>query len=126
MKRALFAAAALSSLAAAAFVVAPGIAADTPNATPQHGDDFQLTDHTRFAEHLYYYGYSPAIVLMSREDGSAFSKAASQALEKLNAAYAPKGVVVWSIDSKLGVCCDAVAAEAQALNLKVPVLIDEL
>lgn len=127
MKRALFAAAALTTLAAAAaLAVAPtGIAADTPNATPQHVDDFQLTDHTRFAEHLYYYGYSPAIVLMTRENGSAFSKDASQALEKVNAAYSPKGVVVWALDSKLSDSRDAVAAEAKAQGLKVPVLIDE-
>ena len=82
MKRALFAAAAVSGLAAASLLAAPvGLAADTPNATPQHVDDFQLTDHTRMAEHLYYYAYTPAIVVMSRTNSSAYSKQASAALE---------------------------------------------
>ncbi len=126
MKRALFAAAAFSALAVAVVAAAPlSNAADTPNATPQHVDDFQLTDQTRLAQHLYYFGYQPAIVLMSRENGSAYSKDASQALEKLNAAYADKGVVVWSIDSNLTDTRDAVAAEAKAQGLKVPVLMDE-
>ncbi|MBS0333929.1 MAG: hypothetical protein JSS35_14265, partial [Proteobacteria bacterium] len=126
MKRALFAAAAVCGLAAAALAAAPaGIAADTPNATPQHVDDFQLADQTRLAQHLYYFGYAPAVVVMSRENGSAFSKDASAALETLNAAYAPKGVVVWALDSKLGENRDAVAAEAKAQGLAVPILMDE-
>src|SRR5579862_6038650 len=94
MKRALFAtAAALSALVVGGF--AAGNAADTPNATPQHVDDFQLTDHTRLAQHLLYFSYAPAIVVMTRTNGSALARDDSQALEKLNAAYKDKGVVVW-------------------------------
>ena len=128
MNRALFAAAAISALAAAAAVtvgVTAPVAADTPNATPQRVDDFQLADQTRLAQHLYYFGYTPGIVVMSRENGSAYSKTASQALEKVNADYSGKGVVVWALDSKLGDNREAVAAEATAQGLKVPVLMDE-
>ena len=123
MNRALFATAAtVAGLALAAFA-AP--AADTPNATPQHVDDFQLTDHTRLAQHLYYFNYTPAIVMMSRTNGSTVSRDDSQALEKLNAAYKDKGVVVWALDSNLADSRDAVAAEAAKQKLDVPILMDE-
>ena len=72
MKRALLATAAIASLAIAGFRrPGPGPPPTPPNATPQHVDDFQLTDHTRLAQHLYYFGYTPAIVVMSRTNGSA-------------------------------------------------------
>jgi peroxiredoxin len=116
----------IAGAAAAALVVGvarPLEAAETSAATPQRVDDFQLTDQTRMHERLYYYGYTPAVVIMSRVNGSAVSKANSQALEKLNAAYQGQGAVVWALDSTDS--RDAVAAEARAQNLTVPVLIDE-
>jgi peroxiredoxin len=125
MKRALLATAAIAGLGIAAFAAPVGLAADTPNATPQHVDDFQLTDQTRLAQHLYYFGYTPAIVVMTRTNGTPVSKDASAALEKLNAAYKDKGVVVWALDSNLADSRDAVAAEAAKQGLIVPILIDE-
>ncbi|HLZ76438.1 redoxin domain-containing protein, partial [Phenylobacterium sp.] len=126
MKRALFAtSAAVAALTVAGFAAPAGNAADTPNATPQHVDDFQLTDHTRLAQHLYYFGYEPAIVVMTRSNSSALSRDDSQALEKLNAAYKDKGVVVWALDSNLADSRDAVAAEAAKQKLSVPILMDE-
>ncbi len=116
----------IAGAAGSALVVgfAPSLnAAETPAATPQRVDDFQLTDQTRMHEHLYYYNYVPAIVIMTRVNGSAASKSNSQTLEKLNAAYQGKGVVVWGLDSADD--RDAVAAEAKAQKLSVPVLIDE-
>ncbi len=125
MKRALLAAAAILIAGAVTGLSAPlGVAADT-GATPQRVDDFQLTDQTRLAQRLYYFGYEPAIVVMSRVNGSAYSRAASAALEQINAAYKAKGVVVWSLDSSLADTRDAVAAEAKAQNLSVPILMDE-
>ncbi|WP_394764014.1 redoxin domain-containing protein [Phenylobacterium sp.] len=126
MKRALFATAAVfAGLAVAALAAPAGVAAETPNATPQHVDDFQLTDHTRLAQHLYYFGYTPAIVVMSRSNGTAYSAAGDAALEKLNAAYKARGVVVWGLDSNLADSRDAVAAVAAKAHLSVPILIDE-
>ena len=125
MKRALLAtAAAISGLTFAALAAPAGIAADTPNATPQHVDDFQLTDHTRLAQHLYYFNYTPAIVVMTRSNGGA-SRNADAALQKLSDAYTAKGVVVWGLDSNLADSRDAVAAEAAKEGLTVPVLMDE-
>ncbi|MFL5298623.1 MAG: redoxin domain-containing protein [Phenylobacterium sp.] len=116
----------IAGAAAAAVLVglAPaGIAAEPTTATPQHVDDFQLTDQTRLAQHLYYYNYVPAVVIMTRTNGSAVSRQGAAALEKLNAAYKDKGVVVWALDSND--TRDAVAAEAKAQKLSVPVLMDE-
>jgi len=126
MKRALLASAAvLAGLAAAALAAPAGLAADTPNATPQHVDDFQLTDHTRLAQHLYYFGYTPAIVVMSRSNGTAWSRTGDAELQKLSAAYKDKGVIVWALDSNLSDTRDAVAAQAAKEGLTVPVLMDE-
>jgi len=123
MKRALLATAAVLSGVALASLAAPaGIAADTPSATPQHVDDFQLTDHTRLAQHLYYFNYTPAIVVMTRSNAAAGSDAA---LQKLSEAYKAKGVVVWGLDSDLADSRDAVAAQVAREGLDVPVLIDE-
>jgi peroxiredoxin len=125
MRRALLASAAVvAGLAVAALAAPAGIAADMPNATPQHVDDFQLTDHTRLAQHLYYFGYTPAIVVMSRVNGAA-SSAGDAELQKLANAYKDKGVVVWALDSNLGDSRDAVAAVAAREGLTVPILMDE-
>ena len=126
MNRTLLASAAIAAgLAAVAFGAPAGLAADTPNATPQHVDDFQLTDHTRLAQHLYYFGYTPAIVMMTRSNGTPYSRTGDEALQKLADAYKDKGVVVWALDSNLADSRDAVAAEAAKEQLSVPVLMDE-
>lgn len=112
---------AMGALAAASSGVAVR-AADPPAATV---DDFQLTDHTRLAHRLYYFGYAPAIVLMTRENGSAVSKAAAAGLQKLAAEHGPKGVLFYMLDSKLTDTRDAVAAEAAAQGISIPILMDE-
>src|SRR6478735_4315150 len=121
MKRRLLTTSAIIASGLAALTVsaaAPaGVAADTPSATPQHVDDFQLTDHTRLAQRLYYFNYVPAIVVMTRTNGSAVSKSASAQLEKLNAAYKDKGVIVWSMDSNVADTREAVSAEVKAQKL---------
>jgi peroxiredoxin len=127
MRRALLAtsAAIVAGVSLAGLAPAAGIAADTPAATPQRIDDFQLTDHTRLAQHLYYFGYTPAIVVMSRSNGTAYQRAGDAGLQKLANAYKDKGVIVWALDSNLADTRDAVAAEAEKEGLTVPVLMDE-
>jgi peroxiredoxin len=127
MKRVLLAtsAAVIAGVSLAGLAPAAGIAADTPAATPQRVDDFQLTDHTRLAQHLYYFGYTPAIVVMSRSNGTAYQRAGDAGLQKLANAYKDKGVIVWALDSNLADSRDAVAAEAEKEGLSVPVLMDE-
>jgi peroxiredoxin len=104
-----------------------GRAADAPTvaATPQRADDFQLTDHTRMAHRLYYYGYAPAIVLMTQTNGTKVSRDAAAELEKLTATYRGKGVLAFMLNSNAADTRDAVAAEAAKQGVDVPILMDE-
>jgi hypothetical protein len=94
-------------------------------ATPTKVDNFQLTDHKLMAYELYYYKYLPAIVVMSRTNGSAYSTAATAELEKLNAAYKDKNVLFLMIDSNTADTRDAIAAEAAKQGVTLPILVDE-
>jgi peroxiredoxin len=126
MKRALFAAAAVAAIGFGIVQVAQSAAPVAASAaTPAKVDNFQLTDQTLMAYELYYYKYTPAVVLMSRVNNSAYSKAASAELAKLEAAYRAKGVLVLMIDSNTADSRDAVAAEAKAQGITLPILIDE-
>jgi EF hand domain-containing protein len=109
------------ALATAATTVVTAGAAHAQGLSPQavqRVDDFQLTDHTRTAQRLYYYGYAPAIVLMT-------GSAATPAFDKLAAGFKARGVIAFVLDSKLGDSRDAVAAAAARAHAKVPVLMDE-
>jgi mono/diheme cytochrome c family protein len=132
MKSALFAAAGFAACLALAGVsalqAASPVAAATDPTTVADGrrvDNFELTDHTRMAYQLYYYKYAPAIVLMTRTNGTAYSRATSAELQKLAAAYADKGVLFFMLDSNLGDTRDAVAAEAAKQGLTIPIMMDE-
>ena len=81
MRRVMATAAAIAVGAMAA--ASSGLAVQAANPPAAMVDDFQLTDHTRLAHRLYYFGYAPAIVLMTRENGSAVSKAGAEGLQKL-------------------------------------------
>src|ERR1700685_2302848 len=101
-------------------------AADIANASiGRHVENFELTDHNRMAQQLYYYRYAPAIVVMSRIEGSAWADQAAAALQKLSEGYTAKGVVFFMLDSRLGDSRDQVAAEAARTGVTIPVLMDE-
>jgi peroxiredoxin len=128
MKRALVATAAAVICVTTAGVAAVAVHAAAPAAVAasgQHVDDFQLTDHTKMAYQLYYYKYTPAIVLMTRTNGSAFSQAATAQLQKISDAYKDKGVLFLMMDSNTADNRDAVAAEADKTGVKLPILMDE-
>ncbi len=124
--KALFATAAMIAVGG---IVALGVGASSPGhaADPaaQRVDNFELTDHTRLAHQLYYFGYAPAIVLMSRENGSAVSREATTALQQMAGGYEGKGVLFYLLDSNLADSRDAVAAEAARDDITLPVLMDE-
>jgi peroxiredoxin len=129
MKRALVATSALvicASVVTAAAVQAVHAAAPAPAvAAGQHVDNFQLTDHTKMAYDLYYYKYTPAIVLMTRTNGSSVSQAATAQLQKISDSYKDKGVLFLMMDSNTADSRDAVAAEAAKTGVKLPILMDE-
>ena len=114
---------------AAAGVLAAGLGASgslqAADAPLQRIDDFQLTDHTRLAHQLYYYGYAPAIVLMTRENGSALSRERSAELQKIAGAYQSQGVLFFLLDSNLSDTRAAAAAAAAKEGLSLPILMDE-
>lgn len=103
-------------------VSAPSRAADP---VAQTIDNFELTDHTRLAHQLYYFGYAPAIVLMTRENGSAVSARATQDLTAVAGGFRDKGVLFYLLDSKLTDTRDAVAVEAAKQGIGFPILMDE-
>jgi hypothetical protein len=126
MKSALMVAAATACLAMAGVASVQVNAAPTPTAatTASKVDNFQLTDQTLMAYELYYYKYLPAIVVMSRQNGSAYSAAATAELQKLNAAYNGKALFL-ALDSNLADSRDAIAAEAAKQGVTLPILVDE-
>ena len=69
---------AAGAVAVASLGAGAGQAADPAPATV---DDFQLTDHTRLAHRLYYFGYAPAIVLTQHIPGG-FSRAFVERLDR--------------------------------------------
>ncbi len=130
MNRALLAATvAALGLAAGGFGLSQAVSAADPagtmSATPQRVDDFELTDHTRLAHRLYYFGYTPAIVLMTHTNGGKVTRESAAELEKIAAGYRAKGVLFYMLDSNLADSRDAVAAEAAKQGYTIPVLMDE-
>jgi peroxiredoxin len=128
MKRALVATAAAVICVATAGVAAVAVHAAAPvaaTAAGQHVDNFQLTDHNKMAYDLYYYKYTPAVVLMTRTNGSTFSQAATAQLQKISETYKDKGVLFLMMDSNTADSRDAVAAEAAKTGVKLPILMDE-
>jgi hypothetical protein len=129
MKRVLFAAAAASAaLAIAGFGAAQTghhEMAGAQQALPQRVDDFELTDQTRLAHRLYYFGYSPAIVIMTHTLGGKVTADGAAQLHQLAKAYADKGVLFYMLDSNLTDNREAVAAAAQKAGWTIPILMDE-
>jgi peroxiredoxin len=116
--------AALAAALAMSLFSATGAAQASPPASATV-DNFQLTDHTRLAHSLYYYGYTPAIVLMSQVNGGRVSHASARQLEALAASHKASGARFFMINSNLGDTRDAAAAEARKLGLTIPILMDE-
>jgi hypothetical protein len=111
---------AAACLAAAGAVNVPATMAAT---TPTRVDNFQLTDHTRFAHDLHYYKYAPAIVLMSQTNGTTVSRNAAAELH--NIAASREDVKFFMINSNLNQTREQAAAEAAAQGFTIPVLLDE-
>ncbi len=122
----------LMTTALAAIIAIAGvssvIAAPAPSTgpVPEKVGNFQLTDTTRLAHELFYFNYTPAIVVMSQSNGSKVSREAAAELAKIQAAYKDKGVLFYMMNSNLGQSREATAAEAKSQKFAMPVLMDEL
>jgi mono/diheme cytochrome c family protein len=100
-------------------------ASATATATPAQVDDFRLVTATGHSEDLYRYHDAPAVVLVMHGLGSPEIRKMAPTLERLRAAYTPKGVQVMMLNSSGKDTRAAVLAEAAALGLKMPILMDD-
>ena len=122
----------LMTTALAAIIAIAGVSsviaapAPTTGLVPEKVGNFQLTDTTRLAHELFYFNYTPAIVVMSQSNGSRVSREAAAELAKIQAAYKDKGVLFYMMNSNLGQSREATAAEAKSQKFAMPVLMDEL
>jgi peroxiredoxin len=130
MKSALMAAAAAAACVAllgvagvqASLAAAPSEATDAAMKM-QRVDNFQLTDQTLMAYDLYYYKYTPAVVIMTQANGSKVSQAAAAELQKVAASYKDKGVLFLMLNSSDS--RDSIQTEAAKQGITLPILVDE-
>ncbi|MGH6911352.1 MAG: redoxin domain-containing protein, partial [Phenylobacterium sp.] len=128
MRRATFATAlglaATASLGLVASAKAPApVAATSP--MPGQVDNFRLVTATGHSQDLYRYGDSKAVVLVMHAVGSPDIRKIAPALEAMNAAYGAKGVPVMLLNSSGKDSREAVVADAKALGLTMPVMMDD-
>ena len=104
------------------------IAAKSPTsavATPGQVDNFRLVTATGHSQDLYRYQDSKAVVLVMHAVGSPDIRKMAPALTALQTTYVPKGVQVMMLNSTAKDTRAAVLAEARALGLNMPVMMDD-
>ena len=89
-------------------------------------EDFRLNDQNGQSHELYYLSDMKAVVLMASGAGCAPARSAAKALENLRSAYQAQGVEFLAIDSNLKDTAEAIAKDAKADGVTLPVLTDEL
>ncbi len=88
-------------------------------------EDFRLTDQNSRGYLLSYYKYAPAIVIVSHATGSAQMNDAALTLRNLQASLKGSDTQLFLLNSTPGVTREAIIADMRALNLDIPVLMDE-
>jgi len=122
--------------AAVAIVALGGIAAGVAYAqtiamagatikVPAKADDFRLVDQNSKAHLLSYYKNSPAVVIISAENGAKEIRAAAAAIKELQASFKGKDVPVFLLNSNPKDNRDTIATDMKAAGLDMPVLIDD-
>lgn len=91
----------------------------------ERADDFRLTDQHSRGYLLSYYKYAPAIVIVSYAPGSAQMNDAALALRQLKASFEGTDNQLFLLSSTPGVTRDAIIADMKALDLDIPVLMDD-
>jgi hypothetical protein len=114
-------------VAVAAFCAARFAFALSPGETV---DNFRLLDHQGGSRELYYLSDMKAVVLMAhvvseKGNGCEASRQAVPGLKALRDQYREQGVEVLLIDSNLADSQAAIAKEAAALGIDMPILIDD-
>ena len=94
-------------------------------ATPAQVDNFRLVTATGHSEDLYRYHDAPAVVVVMHAVGSPEIRKLAPALQRLSAAYTPKGVKMMMLNSSGKDTRAAALAEANSLGLTLPILMDD-
>ncbi len=113
-----------ASLGLAAIAKSPAASAPAP-AAPVQVDNFRLVTAAGRSEDLYRYHDAKAVVLVMHAVGSPELRRIAPALQGLKTSYGPKGVPVMLLNSTGRDSRAAVLAEAGALGLTMPVLMDD-
>ena len=88
-------------------------------------DDFRLVDQNSKAHLLSYYKFAPAIVLVSHAVGSSDMNDAALSIRNLATSLKGTDAQLFLMNSTPGVTREAISADMKALNLDLPVLIDD-
>jgi peroxiredoxin len=92
---------------------------------PEKAEDFRLVDQNSKAHLLSYYKNSPALVIISAENGAKAIRDAAPAIKALQASFKDKEVPVFLLNSNPNNNRDTIAADMKAAGLDIPVLIDD-
>ena len=125
---------ALATVAAAALVTV-GVAANGQTVgavaaaaqvkVAERADDFRLVDHKSKTQLLSYYKNSPAVVIISQQNGAKAIHDAAAEIKALQASFAAKEVPVLLLNSNPANNRDTIAAEMASLGLDIPVMLDD-
>ncbi|HPI47714.1 MAG TPA: redoxin domain-containing protein [Hyphomonadaceae bacterium] len=125
---------ALATVSAAA-IIAAGVAANGQTVgavaaaaqvkVAERADDFRLVDHKSKTQLLSYYKNSPAVVIISQQNGAKAIRDAAAEIKTLQASFASKEVPLLLLNSNPADNRDTIAAEMASLGLDVPVLLDD-
>src|SRR6185295_11722600 len=91
----------------------------------EKAENFRLVDQNSKAHELFYYKNSPAIVIITQQNGSKNIKDAAPAIQALKNTFSAKDVPVFLLNSSEADNRDSIAAEMKSIGLSVPVLIDD-
>lgn len=125
---------ALASVAAAAIigvgVTANGqtigaVAAASQVKVAERAEDFRLVDHKSKTQLLSYYKNSPAVVIISQQNGAKAFRDSAAEIKALQGAFAGKEVPVLLLNSNPADNRDTIKAEMASLGLDAPVMIDD-
>lgn len=88
-------------------------------------DNFRLLDHTGASRQLYYLSDMKAVVLMAQGNGCEAVRKSLPEMQALRDKYRAQGVELLMINSNLADTRDAIAKEAKAQGIELPILLDE-
>jgi hypothetical protein len=110
---------------AALLVAAVAGLARAEDKAPPRAENFRLIDHDGLPRELYRASASKAVVLVSHAHGCAALGRRVEALKALRETFEPRGAAIWLLDASGAEHRARVAADAGALGLGLPLLLDD-